>query len=279
MVGVVSAFFSVGFLFLIYLSAGLSKSNQAVVLATLLSSVGTLLLALATFYNILQTNRTLELREKEQEKPLVKDELSYLIQPAITSLENNLREFKDSDSTGCVFEWPYIESSRLYNVSRGPTSVRTPDSLPMARLASDDRELYGTLRAHDNYVESIAEEASKLHQELKPEIERLLEEEGIDEVDQSLKVFTSAVLKEIDHFDESHDQYDFWEKYGDHLIEYANQETDSTQEEVKSGEEVYRKFLQNALQELEQRKAILKQEYSISEDEISPDEDELWEGW
>lgn len=261
--------YAVGVIVLLYLSIDLSNSNQALVLASALSSVGTLALALATFVNVSQNNERLQIQQKKREKPLGVDELSYLIQPAIDSLENNLRQFHESDNPGCAFDWVYIDGADLYTGTRAPNSVRVPDSLPTARLAVADRMLYSTLRTHDNYVELVAEHARSFHERLKPEIQRLLDEEGIDEVDQSLKVVTSAVLKELDRFGESHELYEFWEKYGDDLIRYGREELDPGLDDLQGGESVYKKFMEEAIRNLKQRKAEVKHEYSISEDEIS----------
>lgn len=272
--GVFTSLFILGIIVTLYIAKDLSTSDQAQIFATVLGSVGTLLLALATFVNIFQTNRRLRMEEKEREKPLVIEELSRLIQPAIESLQNNLQQIENSTDTGCAFEWIYVDSATLYSGSRGPDSVQTPDSLPMARLAVDNNMLYGTLRAHDMYTERVAEEASRFHKELKPEIERLLEREGVKLEDQSLKVVSSAVLKEIDHFGESHDLYDFWENNREYLIRYANEELDTGLEEIKSAERVYYQFMDDALEELKARKAKLKHEYGISEDEITPEFDD-----
>jgi hypothetical protein len=271
--GFITAGFFVGVSFVVYLSIDLPAGTQVQVLATVLGSFGTLLLAIATFINIFQTNRRLDLKEKDREKPLIIDELAHVIQPAINSLENNLQQMEDSDNPGCAFDWVYLDGSTLFSGANGPRSVQTPDSLPMARLAADDRELYATLRVHDNYTERVAEAAGELHDELKVEIKRLLELEGIDNQDQSLKVVTSAVIKELDHFGESHDLYDFWESHRDDLIEYADKETETPLEEVKAGERVYRKYIEETLRPLKQRKAKLKQEYGISEEEITLDSD------
>lgn len=270
------AFLIGGIVLLINLTRDLSQNIQAQVLATVLGSAGTVLLALATFINISQTNRTLKLKEKEREKPLIVDELSYVIQPAISSFKNNLREIRDFQHSGCAFDWVYIRNPSGYSGSAGPDPIRTPDTLSMARLTADDRKLAANLRAHDEYVKDIVEKANKLHEELKPEIERLLEEEAINDISQDLRVITSAVLKELDYFDDSHELYDFWEEHRENLIKYANEETETTLDEVKADEINYQDRAEKVLQQLSQRKANLKHDYSISEDEITSESDYLF---
>lgn len=279
-IGVPFGIFVVGSIVLLYLLPGLSNTNKALVIATGLGALGTLALALATVYNVIQTNRMLESREREREKPLVVDELSYVIQPAIEALENNLQTIQESEHEGCAFEWVYIDKPDITGRRRGPRSVRIEDSLSFARLHSRDLELYGSLRTHDNIVIQIAHEASRFHEEMKPEIKRLLEEEGISDLEQSLKVVTSAILKELEHFGESHELYDFWEKHRGHLIDYAKETPEVTLEDIQAGERSYRQLLiENTLSKLKKRKAILKRDYRISEDEIIPIEYDEWEDW
>ena len=266
--GVISAAYLVGIASLLNLSYDLPKTNQALILATVLGSVGTLLLALATFVNIFQTNKTLRLKKKDREKPLVLDELSYIIQPAIESLRYNLLEILDSEDNGCAYEWVYIDRPSLYSGSRGPKPVDTRDNLQFARLARDDIELYRMLDSHNERVVEMVKMAQKLHDELKPEIRHLLEEDGIEEKNVSLQVVTLAVLKKLDRFGDDHDLFDFWESHGEHLIEYANTETDLALDDIIEKERQYQFFVHETLTKLKERKTSLKEEYRISEDEI-----------
>ncbi|MCU4802169.1 hypothetical protein OB920_17470 [Halobacteria archaeon HArc-gm2] len=278
-IGFVMALFVAGIIAVSYLTIDLTESAQAQIIATVLGAIGTLALALATVYNIFQTNRNLALQEKDRRKPIVKDELTNLIQPAINSLQENLQTIEESDQDGCTFDWVYLDQPTLYSVSRGPQSVQTPDSLPSARLFSEDQMLYGTLNAHDNYVSKVANEASKFHKEMVPEYERLLEEDNTSLEDQSLKVISTQVLAELDHFAEGHDLYEFWEENRNSLIEYATNVPEVTLQDIQAAERVYRReIVEDGLSKLKQRKARLKQEYGISESEIISMNDE-WRDW
>lgn len=276
--GVVSILITIGIITLGILAPNLDANDLALVIASTLGALGTFALALASFYNIVQTNRNLELREKERTKPLVIDELSHLIQPAIATLEINLETLSESDNDGCAFEWVYLDEFSIARGSRGPLSVQTPDSLALARLSNEDRVLYGKLRAHDNYVLEVAEKASEFHEQVKPEVQRLLDKEGITDLSQSLKVITSSILMELNYFGEDHALYEFWEEYRENLIQYSKEAPEVTLDEVQAGERVYLKFADDLLHKLKRRKATLKQEYRISEDEIAPAEDPRWRG-
>ncbi len=270
-VGMVAALFFTGSLYLAYLSWNLSTSRRAQILATVLGSLGTLLLAGATFYNVLQTNRSLEIREKEREKPLAEDELSHVIQPAIDALDVNLREFEESDNSGCVFEWVYISSASPYGPGRAPASIRVSSLIPAGRLANEDDGLYESVVAHDRYVEMIGEQAGQLHAELEPEIERLFAE--MDITGESTKAVTLSVLQELDEWGENEVMTEFWEANRDHLIRYAEEEIEVTLSEVQSLEEWYQEYMEDTYRALYERKAELMREYSISEDDITSEGD------
>lgn len=271
----------VGFLllFLLVILAVLSSLEQASTVervqisATFTGALGTLLLAIATFINIRNSNRRLELEKKDREKPLVVEELSYLVQPAIEALEANLREFEEIDDDQLAFDWVYTDGPSVYAATRGPEGIRIPHPLPLSRLAADDRELARALESHNKRVTQLSSVASDFHEELTPEIERMFKQDGIDNK-QSLKVVSSAVLKDVDHFGDSHELYDFWERRKAELIEYAHNELETTPSDIKREEEEYREEIKQSLESLKQRKQNLKQEYSISENDIGVEDDD-----
>lgn len=265
--GGVLSFYAAGILVLLYLSIGLTQTNQALILASALSSVGTLALALATFVNVSQTNERLQIQQKDRERPLAVDELSQVIQPAISSLQNNLQKIRDSDTLGCTFEWVYIDSTTMYSPSKGPDSVRINSSLIAGRLYSEDPELYELLQKHESFVQEIAEHAHRLHNELELEINRLLEEEDLSE--ESSKAVTAAVLKKLEKWGEDSEMTDFWEQHHNHLIRYANEETDVPVDEIMSMEDDYWLHIEDTLERLLERKAVLKQDYGISDGDIN----------
>lgn len=258
---------------LLYLSIDLPAATQALVLATALSSVGTLALALATFVNVSQANERLEIQQKKQRKPLALDEISHVVQPTINALENNLRQFQESTNPGCAFEWVYISGPSLYGPSKGPDSVRARSMISAARMANENEDLYTSLETHDRYVQMIVDQAQRLHEELEPEIERSFEEKGI--TDESTKAVTSAVLLEIDEWGENGVMTEFWNENRDKLIKYAEEQPEVSLSDVQSLEAKYRDYLEETRMALMERKADLMQEYSISEDDITVGVEEI----
>lgn len=260
--------FILGIAILGLLSLDLPRGQQAQILATTIGALGTLLLALATFINIRQSNRRLELQEKDREKTLVLDELSNLICPAIEALERNLRDVRESTKSGCVFEWVYIDEPKSYNAAQGPVRILTSNQPSLARLGEDDPELARDIKDHYEIVKEIGEEASKLHEELRPEVESRLREYGVEEIDKNLEVVTNAILQEVDSFKESTGLSEFWEDNRDSLIKYAQVELESDLSDIKDMEEQYIKKMESLVEALRERKLELKQEFNISEDEI-----------
>lgn len=216
------------------------------------------------------------MREKERYKPLIIDELSYVIYPAIEALKENFKTLEDTENSGCAFDWIYVDGTRLYVGSRGPKSVKSSHSLSLSRLAEENTTLLGLLRKHESEAAELAEMADTFHEELQPEIERLLAEEQLADSETSNEVVTSAIIKEVDQFGEDHELRDFWKKHRDQLIKYANEVPEITLEDMKRAEHSYKQTVENALSNLEERKVNLQAEYRISEDEITPDTDERW---
>lgn len=268
LIGLVSSIFLAGILFVFYISTGLGRGNQALVLATAISSLGTFLLALGTFYNIFQTNRRLQMEEKDREKALVLEELSYLIQPSIEALESNLESFNESDENGCVFEWVYIDGSSLYSGSRGPEKVRyRQSSVSAGRMASEDSDLHIALQKQEACVHKLSMMASDLHEKLEPKIQQLFAEDSVE--GESTKAVTSAVLKDLDEWGENEVMKDFWSRHGSDLMDHAKTETSVTVYDIWSLENHYHGHMVETYRDLKDRKDQLKTEYRISEDEIA----------
>lgn len=267
-IGGILGIFVIGGGVALYLTINLSQADRAIVIATILGGLGTIALAIATSYNILQTSRSLRYRELEKTKPVVIDELSQVIEPAIVGLEKNANKLIRSGTDACSFDWVYIDGPTHLDSERGPHSVKYGDTRAFWRMFSNERELAAEMRAHDSYVESVSAEASKFHEQIKSEIERLLDKEGIEELNQSHKVVSTAILRETEHFGERHQLRDFWENHRDYLISYASEEIDVTSDHIQAAENVYQELLEELLKKLVQRKAELKEEYGISEEEI-----------
>lgn len=263
-------------LFLGYLFPSLSAGTQALVVATTLGAIGTLALAVATFFNVYQSTRSLKLKEKETTKPLARDELANVIEPAINTLEANLDEIRDSEHEGCALEWMYVDSSSWYGGGRKPDPIQPADSFAMGRLLHEDADLFKRLKKHNAIVEHIAGKAEQLQEQLAPEIEQQLAEYGLDS-ERNIRVVTQAVLQEIDEFGEQSELYDFWRDNRENLLTTARDRAENEIEYIQASEQEYAEFLEDTLEQLKKRKVELKHEYCISEDEIRVDESSFWE--
>lgn len=274
--GFVCSLFIIVLIALFYLFPELSTANRALVLASSMGAIGTLALAIATFFNVLQTSRSLEYREKERTKPLVVDELTNIIQPAIDTLEANLEGLSEPKQSGCTFEWVYLNEAAIYKGGRKPNPINPTDAFALGRLWNENRELFGELRAHDDYIEDVAESAQKFHRGIEPTVMRLLKEEEID-IDEgpNLKAISNAILMKLDYFPENHTLHEFWEEHHDDLLSEAGEIPGENIDSIQAGERVYGEMAKRTLQKLRERKGRLKFEYGISNEEIivnkSPD--------
>ncbi|MFA9417634.1 hypothetical protein [Natrinema sp. HArc-T2] len=259
-----------GFLVLVVLLPDLNRSNQAIVIATGTGAFGTLILALATFFNIVQSNQVLQIREKKRQKPLAIDEISNLIEPGIETVKANLEAPKNSHGNGCGFEWNYLDPEELSQRGRRPHAIFTSDSIALSRLSTSRPDLVEQITAHNGKIGDVAERTQRFQEQIHPKIREFLEESDRgQDIDSDLRVITSAILKEVDQFGESSDLYQFWEEYGDRLIQYSKDLPEAELEEIQKLEQEYLEVAKETFGMLEDRKLELKKEYGISEEEIS----------
>lgn len=199
---------------------------------------------------------------------MVKDELSYVIQPAISGLEENIEYVEEHDGSGCAFNWVYVDEPVAYSLAGQPRSVYPRNIQSVVRPSSDNSRLRKILIDHAKQIQVIAAMASDFLQELGPEIQRRFEQDNIPQGDRNEKAVANAVLSELDHFADTNRLHDFWERYGSELIDLANSELEVAPERLEAAEEEYYRSMGSALEELRELKRERKQEFGISEDEI-----------
>lgn len=85
----------------------LSSGRDVSVFITSVSAFGTLILAAATFFSIRHGQRSLSELEKEREKPIVKDEIVKVIQPAIDALSANVERAESEVGVDWVYSQPF----------------------------------------------------------------------------------------------------------------------------------------------------------------------------
>lgn len=250
---------------LLYILPKLNQGSQAVVLASVIGTLGTLGIFLARLYHTHEETRN---RELERQRPIVIDEIADIIQPAILALEQNLNEIYESENTGCDFDWIYVDESKLRPIS-SPTPVQYENSLNRAKLQEEHQDLYEQLYRHDETILELATLARELKGEMSPKIEEVLEEDNLEEhIEDDMNVLISAIIQEIPHFGDTHSLYDFWERRGEGLIEYAKSSADPSLKELKQSEEDYKELIQESLRTARRTKTDLRQEYGISERDI-----------
>ncbi|MGB9987327.1 hypothetical protein [Salarchaeum japonicum] len=262
----------IGSMYVFLISLQMNPRSRATVIATLLGAIGTFLLAVVTVYNITQTNRTLRLREKEAEKPLIIDEISNILEPSITQLEQNLDAFENTEGEGCAFNWIHATPSPQYGGANGPGSIELTDPIGLARIQQDNQKLYKDLERHELFLRELSEDGDQFYEQIRPKIQELLKEADIETGDESN--IAIAVLKR-EGFAPDHRLEPFWKEYSEELIQFAENQVSPCLTDIKQKECAYQEHSRNLLRECRSRKAHLKQKYKISDNEVEDGESDI----
>jgi len=244
-------------------------ATKATVLIGALSSIGTLSLAAATFYNIYQTNQRLTLEQQKWEKPLIKDVISTLIQPAIEAVEYN-QDLLISDKK---LSWVYVDDptgSPYVGAGRPRSAFGTHDPETLTRFKERNPDLFGMLKSHDEKIRRLGEIAKRMHGKIETQIRQELREAGIqpEELDQSLKVVTGAILKGTEQFGENHELYEFWEGRREQLIEHTQDTAGEDLEQLETEQQSYEQLCEDIRDKLYEERNQLQNEYRIPSEQI-----------
>ena len=77
--------------------SALSLSTRISVATATLGVLGTLFLAVATFWTVHQNRRLIDGRMREREKPVAREELNEFIEPSIAIVESNINVIKGAE--------------------------------------------------------------------------------------------------------------------------------------------------------------------------------------
>lgn len=261
----------------IYWRLSLRPSFTGLLIAGL-GAFGTLVLAAATLVSVSQTTRSLSEMEKDREKPVVKDEIVKVIQPAIDALEANAER---AESGGGV-DWIYSRPS-TYNPHSETKMVSSvfgdPAPAAMSRFQQQRPDLWSRLEDHQNLIKQIIGLAETIYEKTEEPAQSRFEEgewvipEEEDEV--NVKNLTSAALKDLDEYGESHSYYNFWQSHGDEFKELVRSQASEELEKFRSNEAMWIELCDDLPDDLSDYKVMLQREYGISESTIE-DEIEEW---
>lgn len=254
--------------------SNLSRGTQATIAVTTVSALGTLFLAGGAFVNIIQTNRIIKSQENERVKPLAKDELAEIIQPAIDAVETNLRDIQSPrDGRARRYDWVYSDGPQRYVMSESPQGMPRGDPVIWGSLYREQKGLFNKIRNHDMIVDHLCELGDRFQRSVSHCVDKKLNEAGYS-AEEHETVVISAILKELDKFGEGHELSDFWLQNREELMACAEDEGKAVKEEIKDLEETYTNLLTELRSDLLGRRAYLQQKYGISVNEIREDDRE-----
>ena len=240
------------------------------VLITAVGAFGTLVLAAATFFSVRESIRNVSEIEREREKPIVKEEIVKVIQPAIEAAESNIERQQERN-----IDW-VTARDLVFNASAKsdrPSSIFIePSPAAMARLSQTRPDLWSRLEDHQELMTRMMELGNTIRDNTEPHLRVCADElnwklpEGVDEVDVDLLV--SSALKDLDEFGEGSKYYSFWERYGDDICEIVQAEASDELRQLQSYESQWTELCEELSVDLREHKVELQQVYGISESTI-----------
>jgi hypothetical protein len=252
--------------------------SEITLLVTGLGSVGTFVLAVVTVLSVRANMRSVSELEKERERPIVKDEIVKVIQPAIDALNANTEHLESE--TG--IDWIYTQSV-YYNPSetsdRASSVFAEPAPIAMVRFQQNKPDLWSKLEDHQELLKQLIDLGDETQQKAETPIRVCTEEldwkipESDEDVD--VRVLVSAVIKDLEQFGEASEYYEFWQKHGDEIKLLVEGLADEELEQLESIEARWATLCEKLSDELFGYKIELQQEYGISESTV----DEELEEW
>ena len=240
-------------------------------LITATGAFGTLTLAAATFFSVRYSIKNNSQIEREREEPIVKDEITKVIQPAIDALESNIERQSEHN-----VDWVY--SRRLiYNPdgkSDRPSSVfASPSPVAMTRLYETEPDLWSQLEDHEEFMKTMMDLGETIRDKLENPIRICAHDlnwelpEGEEEVNIDLVV--SAAVKDIDEFGEQSEYYQFWEQHGEDIKDLIQSVASEEIKQLKSTESQWDNLCEQLSEDLLEHKVELQREYGIAESTVN----------
>jgi len=253
----------------------LSQSTRISVATATLGVLGTLILAVATFWTVHQNRRLIEARMREREKPLAKEELDEFVEPAIRIVESNISTVEEDKS----LEWINITPRKVFSFNDNPAILETEvqlvfvpaDPLLQDRITAEVPDLSESIEEHNQMVERFLSLRQDAIREMEEPVKRFLEEKDyIEEFEgDEMKRLLDAVFEQNEIYT---DHEKFWEAHGDDLVAMAHDEAAESLDQINQEVDEYHSICDSLYEKLRSRKTELKEEYGIISD-FDPDED------
>lgn len=255
----------------------LSVSTRVSVATATLGVIGTLFLAVATFWTVHQNSRLIEERMREREKPIAKEELNEFIEPSITITASNAGAIDEAVG----LEWINATPKRTYDIGDQTAILETEiqmifvpaDPFLRDRITGEESELFNLIEEHNQMVKRFSEHRREVAQEIQGEVEEFLQERGYEDEfqDDEIEILLDAILKESDCYA---DHPEFWESTRDELIALAHNSASEIYDEIEQDTERYSAICESLQDRLRSRRVQLKEEYGIISG-FDPEEDTI----
>ncbi|WP_276260595.1 hypothetical protein [Haloglomus litoreum] len=244
----------------------LAQSTRISVATATLGVIGTLFLAVATFWSVSQNRRLIEERIREREKEVVREELNAFIEPSIAIVQSNINVVREAEAR----EWINKTPNRIYDI-RGQTAILKTevqlvflpaDPYLRERIPAEDPDVVEAIEKHNQMVQQFTQLRQDIIQEIEKPVEDFLQENDYaDEFEEDeLDVLLDAVVKENEGY---RDHEEFWESEQDELIALAYDVAAEPLNEIDQNVDEYLSLCESLQQHLRSRKAQLKEEYGI----------------
>lgn len=258
--------------YLIFQWSNLTLNSRVSVAASLVGALGTLVLATATIWTVLQNQILVDERVKEAERPLVREELEEILIPYHEVVRNNIEAVEDSS----VIDWGSYSPPKslafdgMHTSKSEPVSLLQTDDVHLyTRLERDAPSLWKMIQKHDRILNEISDLGDHISSLLDPAVKRYLEDNGLlsEFDDGGIRTLNGAILKQVDEYGDQHEHADIWLEHRDELCrildEVVADEYDELQEEIDR----YRTHCEELSEELVERRVTLQNEYSIPVDD------------
>ncbi|WP_439028431.1 hypothetical protein [Haloarchaeobius sp. DT45] len=252
----------------------LSPSQKVDAAISAAGAVGTLMLALLTLVTLNQNEKLVEEKQRENEKPLVRNLLYNLLLPSITALENNIENIEQESE----IDWVYMNLDMAQGF--GQYTMLTFESLtPLlqinqpgvnSRFKASRQDLWNRMREYDDQIIEMVELSNEIESGLEHPVREYLTENGLDdsfERESDFRSLLSAIIKQAPEYGESHKHYEIWEQHRTNLIQIMDQEVSEKYSELKQEEKRLLDESTELKDDLEEYQVSLQEEYGITIDE------------
>lgn len=248
------------------------------VFITSMSAFGTLILAAVTFFSVRQGQQSVAERKKERTKPIVKDEMVKVTQPAIDALSANVEMAKSETGVDWVYSYPSIYRPAGDTSDRASSVFADPAPVAMVQLQDTRPDLWSRLEDHEEMIKRLTELGDGIQERMETPllicIDELDWEVPESEDNLNIKLLVSAAVKGSDKFGEASDYYTFWERHGEEIKSLVRALAENELDQLNNLESRWQNHCEELRDDLSEHKVELQQEFGISESTIGEELEE-----